>query len=246
MAARTPLLLEHALLVEQAVDVHQLPGFGDGEVSVQDGAAQLAAHLVAPMPGDRVLDACAAPGGKTCHLAELQPALGELVAVDVSAARLRKVADNLQRLQLQAELIAADAAQPQAWWDGRPFDRILLDVPCSATGVIRRHPDIKLLRRASDIGPLVERQSQLLDKLWHCLKPGGRLVYASCSALQAETSGVIAAFLQRCPQAVDVTAVLLGKLCAGHRVCARGGCAIAAGTLSMDGFYYACLEKTKG
>jgi 16S rRNA (cytosine967-C5)-methyltransferase len=198
------------------------------------------------MPGDRVLDACAAPGGKTCHLAELQPALGELVAVDVSAARLRKVADNLQRLQLQAELIAADATQLQAWWDGRPFDRILLDVPCSATGVIRRHPDIKLLRLASDIGPLVERQSQLLDKLWHCLKPGGRLVYASCSALQAETSGVIAGFLQRCTQAVDVTAAVLGKLCAGHRVCARGGCAIAAGTLSMDGFYYACLEKTKG
>jgi 16S rRNA (cytosine967-C5)-methyltransferase len=237
---------DHALLLEHAVDVHELPGFADGLVSVQDGAAQLAAHLVAPAPGDRVLDACAAPGGKTCHLAELQPELRQLLAVDVSAARLRKVTDNLERLRLTAELLAADAAEPQAWWDGEPFDRILLDVPCSATGVIRRHPDIKLLRRASDIAPLVERQSRLLDKLWHCLKPGGRLVYASCSALQAETSGVIAAFQERCTQAEDVTAALLGKLCGGEQVARSGGCAIAAGTLSMDGFYYACLEKTKG
>jgi 16S rRNA (cytosine967-C5)-methyltransferase len=245
MKVRPALDLEHALLLEQAVDVHELPGFGDGLVSVQDGAAQLAAHLVAPAPGERVLDACAAPGGKTCHLAELQPALAELVAIDVSSQRLRKVADNLQRLNLHAELIAADAADLSAWWDGKPFDRILLDVPCSATGVIRRHPDIKLLRRASDIAPLVERQRQLLAKLWQCLKPGGRLVYASCSALQVETSGVIAAFLET-GASVDLTPELLGKLCPGQRVYPHGGCGIAAGTLSMDGFYYACLEKTKG
>jgi 16S rRNA (cytosine967-C5)-methyltransferase len=242
----TGLALEQALLLEQPVDVHELPGFGDGLVSVQDGAAQLAAHLLAPAPGERVLDACAAPGGKTCHLAELQPELAELVAVDVSQERLHKVADNLRRLNLQAQLICSDAGELAAWWDGKLFDRILLDVPCSATGVIRRHPDIKLLRRASDIAPLVERQRQLLDKLWHCLKPGGRLVYSSCSALQAETSGVIAAFVARCTHAVDATATLIGKLCTGQQVCAQGGCAIAAGTLSMDGFYYACLEKTKG
>lgn len=237
---------DRTLLLERAVDVHGLPGFADGLVSVQDGAAQLAAHLVAPAPGDRVLDACAAPGGKTCHLAELQPELRGLLAIDVSSVRLRKVADNLERLRLSAELLAADAAEPQAWWDGEPFDRILLDVPCSATGVIRRHPDIKLLRRASDIAPLVERQSHMLDKLWQCLKPGGRLVYASCSALQPETSGVIAAFLERCTQAADVTAALLGKLYGGEQVFRSRGRAIAAGTLSMDGFYYACLEKTKG
>lgn len=238
---------DHALLLEQAVDVYELPGFADGLVSVQDAAAQLAAHLLAPAPGERVLDACAAPGGKTCHLAELQPRLAELVAIDVAPERLRKVTDNLQRLDLKAQVIAADAAEPSAWWDGRLFDRILLDVPCSATGVIRRHPDIKLLRRATDIPALVERQRQLLDKLWPCLKPGGRLLYASCSALRAETSGVITAFRERCGQtADDVTPVLLGKLYADELVCHGGGCAIAAGTRSMDGFYYACLEKTKG
>jgi 16S rRNA (cytosine967-C5)-methyltransferase len=156
------------------------------------------------------------------------------------------VADNLTRLNLQAQLIAADAAQLDAWWDGRLFDRILLDVPCSATGVIRRHPDIKLLRRASDIAPLVDRQSQLLDRLWNCLKPGGHLVYASCSALQAETRGVIQGFLARCAPAADVTAALLSKLYPDQQVCAQRGWAIAAGTLSMDGFYYACLQKTKG
>jgi 16S rRNA (cytosine967-C5)-methyltransferase len=237
---------DHALLLERAVDVHELPGFADGLVSVQDAAAQLAAHLVGAEPGERVLDACAAPGGKVCHMAELQPDLAELVAIDVSSVRLRKVTDNLQRLGLQARLLCADAGQLAGWWDGTPFDRILLDVPCSATGVIRRHPDIKLLRRASDIAPLVERQGQLLDKLWSCLRPGGRLVFASCSALRAETSGVIKAFLERCAPASDVTAALFGKLGMSQQVCERAGCAIAAGTLSMDGFYYACLEKTKG
>lgn len=237
---------DHALLLEHPVDVYELPGFAAGLVSVQDAAAQLAGHLMDPAPGDRVLDACAAPGGKTCHMAELQPELGELIAVDVAPERLRRAADNLRRLDLKAQLLSADAGQLHEWWDGRPFDRILLDVPCSATGVIRRHPDIKLLRRASDIPALVERQRQLLDKLWACLRPGGRLVYASCSALSEETSGVIAGFLERCAQAHDVTAGLLGKLCTGHLVCEWGGCSIAAGTLSMDGFYYACLEKTKG
>ena len=175
--------------LEQAVDVGELPGFSAGLVSIQDAAAQLGAQLVAPHPGQRVLDACAAPGGKTCHLLELEPELGELVAVDVSRERLQRVEENLGRLGLEATLIAGDAAEPN-WWDGRPFDRILLDVPCSATGVIRRHPDIKLLRRPEDVPQLADRQLHLLSSAWKLLASGGELTYASCSALRAETIGI--------------------------------------------------------
>jgi 16S rRNA (cytosine967-C5)-methyltransferase len=229
------------LLLDKAVDVHQLPGFSEGWVSVQDAAAQLAAHLVAPRPKERILDACAAPGGKSCHLLELQPELGELVAVDVSAARLVRIEENLSRLGLRARLIAGDAADPAAWWDGKPFDRILLDVPCSATGVIRRHPDIKLLRRPEDIVTLAQRQGRLLWSMWPLLAPGGRLVYASCSALSAENSAVIAEFLGKQSQAREVTARLVAQL--GLPAAGGIGYAIAAGTAAMDGFYYACLEK---
>lgn len=236
---------EYALRLEKAVDVQELPGFREGLVSVQDAAAQLAAHLLAPMPGERVLDACAAPGGKTCHLLELQPAVSELVAVDVSKERLERVEQNLERLRLRATVIAADAADTRSWWDGRAFERILLDVPCSATGVIRRHPDIKLLRRADDIAALAERQMQLLSDTWPLLRTGGRLLYASCSVLKAETRAVVDAFLGRNSQARDVTADTLSSL--GIRVENAGaGHAIATGTAGMDGFYYACLEKIEG
>jgi 16S rRNA (cytosine967-C5)-methyltransferase len=221
---------DEALLLADAVDVADLPGFADGEVSVQDAAAQLGARLVAPEPGERVLDACAAPGGKTGHLLELQPELAELVAVDVSSERLTRIADNLQRLGMSATLAAGDAGEPSGWWDGKPFQRILLDVPCSATGVIRRHPDIKLLRRAEDIAALAARQLQLLRAVWTLLAPGGRLVYASCSALQAETAAVVEAFKATDAQARETTAAVR----------------IAAGTAGMDGFYYACLEKPEG
>jgi 16S rRNA (cytosine967-C5)-methyltransferase len=221
---------DEALLLADAVDVADLPGFSDGDVSVQDAAAQLGARLVAPEPGERILDACAAPGGKTGHLLELQPELAELVAVDVSSERLTRIADNLHRLGLSATLAAGDAADPAGWWDGRPFQRILLDVPCSATGVIRRHPDIKLLRRPADIAALAARQLQLLRAVWALLAPGGRLVYASCSALQAETVAVVEAFKATDAQARETTAAVR----------------IAAGTAGMDGFYYACLEKTEG
>lgn len=237
------------LLLAQAVDVHQLPGFSEGWVSVQDAAAQLAAHLMAPRGGERILDACCAPGGKTCHLLELQPELDELVAVDVSAARLQRVEENLQRLGLRATLEAGDASDPASWWDGRPFDRILLDVPCSATGVIRRHPDIKLLRRRQDIVTLAQRQGTLLDSMWPLLKSGGRLVYASCSALRAENEAVVAGFLWRESGASDVTAELIGQIGpSGLPVSSSGrkaaaGYPIAAGTAAMDGFYYACVEK---
>lgn len=221
---------DEALLLADAMDVAELPGFSEGEVSIQDAAAQLAARLLAPQPGERILDACAAPGGKTGHLLELQPELAELVAVDVSSERLTRVADNLRRLGLSATLVAADAGEPAGWWDGRPFERILLDVPCSATGVIRRHPDIKLLRRPDDIAALAAKQLELLKVLWALLAPGGWLVYASCSALRAETAAVVEAFRATGAQAREATPAVR----------------IAAGTAGMDGFYYACLEKTEG
>jgi 16S rRNA (cytosine967-C5)-methyltransferase len=218
---------DEALLLAEAMDVADLPGFAQGDVSIQDAAAQLGARLLEPRAGERVLDACAAPGGKTGHLLELQPELAQLVAVDVSSERLARVDDNLRRLGLSATLVAGDAGMPAEWWDGHPFERILLDVPCSATGVIRRHPDIKLLRRADDIAALATRQLQLLQAVWALLAPGGRLVYASCSALRAETSAVVEAFMAT-----------------GVRARERAGRRIAAGTAGMDGFYYACLEKT--
>jgi 16S rRNA (cytosine967-C5)-methyltransferase len=234
---------DECLLLQHAVNLTELPGFAEGQVSVQDAAAQLAARLVAPQPGERVLDACAAPGGKTCHLLELEPSMSEVVALDISAARLRRVEENLQRLGVRATLIEGDAAIPTAWWDGKPFDRILLDVPCSATGVIRRHPDIKLLRRPEDIAALALRQAQLLAQLWPLLAPGGRLVYASCSALRAENAAVVDSFLARYEEARDVTPAVLDEL--GMSASAETGYRIAAGTAGMDGFYYACLENVK-
>jgi 16S rRNA (cytosine967-C5)-methyltransferase len=238
-----------ALLLDKAMDVGDLPGFGEGLVSVQDGAAQCAAHLLDPQAGDRILDACAAPGGKTGHLLELAPELADLTAVDVSPERLARVTQNLQRLGLAARVLAGDAAEPSNWWDGQPFNRILLDVPCSATGVIRRHPDIKLLRRPEDIAALAVRQLQLLRSLWPLLLPGGRLLYASCSVLRAETTAVVSEFLADQPQASDVTqAVSESRLKSVASVEMNGpvtepGLRIAAGSAGMDGFYYAVLEK---
>jgi len=241
------LYADEALLLERAIDVRELPGFSEGLVSIQDAAAQLAARLLAPARGERVLDACAAPGGKTCHMLELQPELGELVAIDVAASRLTRVRENLARLTLQATLIEGDAEAPAQWWDGKVFNRILLDVPCSATGVIRRHPDIKLLRRSDDIEALARRQASLLENLWPLLAPGGRLVYASCSALRAENANVIEAFLDRHAEAHEVTGkALAAAALTGEAFAAQSeiGLPIAAGTAGMDGFYYACLEKT--
>lgn len=241
VAVAASLFGEEALQLEQAMDVHELPGFAAGEVSVQDAASQLAGRLVAPQAGERVLDACAAPGGKTGHLLELAPDLEELVAIDVSEERLRRVAENLDRLDLRATLLVADASEPQAWFDGRLFDRILIDAPCSGTGVIRRRPDIKLLRRADDIPALAARQSQLLRALWPLLAPGGRLVYASCSALRAETTAIVSEFLASHAQARDVTGAAVAA--SGQAGPGGGGLRIAAGTGGMDGFYYACVDK---
>ncbi len=226
-----------ALVLAEPVEPSALPGFAEGQVSVQDAAGQLAAPLLAVAPHMRVLDACAAPGGKTAHLLECAPNL-ELTALDQDAGRLAQVRDNLQRLGLSARLIAGDASQPAAWWDGQPYARILLDAPCSATGVIRRHPDIKLLRRESDIALLASRQSALLTALWPLLQSGGRLLYATCSVLRRENEQVIADFLAAHPDAVEqiITADW------GHTL--RHGRQILPGEAGMDGFYYAALAKS--
>ncbi|EZH79709.1 16S rRNA methyltransferase [Ectopseudomonas composti] len=221
----------------QPCDVTSLPGFKEGRVSVQDEAAQLAADLLELAPGQRVLDACAAPGGKTCHLLEVEPALGEVVAVDLEAKRLARVRENLERLRLEATLIAADGRDTGAWWDGRPFQRILLDAPCSATGVIRRHPDIKLTRKPEDIPALAQLQGELLDALWPTLAPGGILLYATCSVLPTENSETIAAFLARTSDAQEVAIAGEFGLQPAH------GRQLLPQLDGHDGFYYAKLFK---
>lgn len=221
----------------QACDVTLLPGFAEGHVSVQDEAAQLAAELLQLAPGQRVLDACAAPGGKTCHLLEAEPGLSEVVAVDLEAKRLLRVRDNLDRLRLDATLIAADGRDTAAWWDGKPFQRILLDAPCSATGVIRRHPDIKLTRKPDDIPALATLQGELLDALWPTLEVGGILLYATCSTLPTENTEVIEAFLARTPGAreLDILGPFGLKQPHGRQLLAQQD--------GHDGFYYAKLIK---
>jgi 16S rRNA (cytosine967-C5)-methyltransferase len=223
--------------LDHAHPVTLLPGFEAGHISVQDESAQLAAGLLDLRPGQRVLDACCAPGGKTCHILETESQLQEVVAVDLEEKRMERVQQNLQRLGLTATLKVADAVNLDSWWDGRPFDRILLDAPCSATGVIRRHPDIKLLRRPSDIDRLAELQGALLSKLWQTLAPGGLLLYATCSVFPDENEQVVEAFLKRTSDAehqpIDEkwgTSRLAGRQLFPE---ADGG----------DGFYYARLRK---
>lgn len=227
-----------AIMLEKPQAVEQLPGFEQGDVSVQDCAAQLAAELLDVQPGQRVLDICAAPGGKTAHILETQPQLQELLAVDVDAGRLQRVHENLHRLRLNAQLLAADAAHPETWWDGRPFQRILLDAPCSALGVIRRHPDIKLLRRPEDIAQLAALQRSILDAAWTLLAPGGRLLYATCSVLKQENENQIAAFLTRHADADEE------PIRAAWGIERPYGRQILPGNADdTDGFYYARLRK---
>jgi len=226
-----------ALVLERPQDVHELPGFLDGDISVQDAGAQMAADLLDLKPGQRVLDACAAPGGKSCHILEAEPELALLVSLDVDATRLERVKENLQRLGLSAELCQGDASAPVGSWAQQQYDRILLDVPCSATGVIRRHPDIKCLRRKEDIPNLVTLQSQILDAIWPLLAPGGKLLYCTCSLLPDENDVQMTQFLQRQPDAQEFPI----KVTWGHaRSCGRQ---ILPGEQTMDGFYYALLEK---
>ncbi|WP_415760971.1 16S rRNA (cytosine(967)-C(5))-methyltransferase RsmB [Pseudomonas sp. CP4] len=236
--AATPCVYSRdGIVLEAAADVRSLPGFAEGWISVQDEAAQLAADLLDLAPGQRVLDACCAPGGKTCHILEAEPALTGVVAVDLEAKRLVRVKENLERLGLDAELIAADGRDIDKWWDGKPFQRILLDAPCSATGVIRRHPDIKLTRQPDDIVALAQLQGELLDAMWKTLEVGGILLYATCSTLPTENTEVIAAFLERTPGAreLDLATAAGIKQPHGRQLLAQQG--------GHDGFYYAKLIK---
>jgi 16S rRNA (cytosine967-C5)-methyltransferase len=220
-------------------EVESLPGFSEGLVSVQDAAAQLAAPLLDPQPGERVLDACAAPGGKTLHLLQQQPGLRALVAVEVQAERLQRVRENLRRAALESkvELHAADVVQTAEWWDGGHFERILLDVPCTASGVIRRHPDIKWLRREQDVAALVEQQRKILAAVWPTLAPGGFLLYCTCSLLRQENERQIAWFLEQRPDALHVDIELPGGIACSY------GVQLPAGQNDMDGFFYAALRK---
>lgn len=225
-----------ALVLEHAADVFRLPGFEEGKVSVQDGAAQLAAHLIQLQPEQKVLDACAAPGGKTAHMLQTEPTI-KVDAVDISELRLERVEENLQRLNVAANLITSDISQPDEWWDGEQYDRILLDAPCSATGVIRRHPDIKSLRWDTDIADLAATQHDILDAIWRLLKPGGLLLYATCSILKAENEEQMLAFLQRTDNAEEI------KIEAGWGREQKVGRQILTGDEQMDGFYYALIKK---
>ena len=226
---------DDAILLTSPKDVLQLPGFVDGSASVQDGAAQWAATLLAPQANEQVLDACAAPGGKTCHTIECEPSIS-MVAVDFDAKRLERVQQNLDRLHLKAQVIHGDAADIDSWWQGDKFDRILLDAPCSATGVIRRHPDIKWLRKNTDIEELALLQQQIIDHCWKWLKPGGTMLYATCSILPQENSQQIEQFLQRTP---DATLVPIAQQSSAEDI----GWQILPGQNNMDGFYYARLVK---
>jgi len=224
-----------ALRLHEPLPVASLPGWSAGRVSVQDAAAQLAAELLDAHPGHRVLDACSAPGGKTAHLLERTEAL-QVLALDRDAARLARVAENLHRLKLQAALRVADAAQPASWWDGVPFDRILLDAPCSGTGVIRRHPDIKWLRREADLAAAARTQGRLLKALWPLLAPGGVLLYATCSILRAEGEAVARAFRASHADAEELRIETpWGEAREIGRRLAPGG--------AYDGFYYARFIK---
>ena len=221
-----------ALQLDKPVAVGKLPGFFDGLVSVQDAGAQQAAYLLDAHDGMRVLDACAAPGGKTAHI--LECAKVEMVAVDKDEQRLRRVEENLQRLELSARLMVGDAAQPEEWWDGKLFERILTDVPCSASGVVRRHPDIKWLRRSTDIAGFAAQQLAILQALWHLLAQDGKLLYATCSVFRQENEQVVAAFMAQQPDAQRLPVNLPGN---------------SEGQLlpneQHDGFFYALLRKTQ-
>jgi len=231
----TPLATECGIALAQPQPVDKLPGFTDGELSVQDQSAQYAALLLDPQPGEHLLDACAAPGGKACHLLEHAGGQAQLVAVEIDAGRAQRIHDNMQRIGLNAEIKIADALDTDAWWDGQAFDRILVDAPCSSTGVIRRHPDIKFLRRASDIEQLVAIQSRLLEALWPLLRQGGKLLYATCSILKRENEQQITTFLDRHADAKTLPLALHGDVDCRH------GVQLFPGT--GDGFYYCLLEK---
>jgi 16S rRNA (cytosine967-C5)-methyltransferase len=242
--ARAVQWLESGVSLDRPTSVERLPGFADGLVSVQDAGAQLAGPLLESRSGMRVLDACAAPGGKTGHILEQTGAGADVTAVDIDAARVERIRENLARLGRPAHLAVGDARDPASFWDGRPFDRILVDAPCSSTGVIRRHPDIKLLRRPGDLPALVAGQLAILAGAERMLAAGGRLVYCTCSVLPAENEGVVQRFLDGAPHMAVAKMPRAAELAPGARDRAAGVQLLPGTEAGTDGFYYACLEKT--
>jgi len=233
-----------AVTLTRPVPVERLPGFAEGLVSIQDAGAQLAAPLLGACPGMRVLDACAAPGGKTGHLLELLGEGADVTAVDVDAGRTERIAENLRRLRRSARLAVADVREPQSFWDGRPFERILLDAPCSSTGVIRRHPDIKLLRRASDSAALAAGQLAIARGAAGMLAPGGRLVYSTCSVLPEENEELVGRLLESGSDLIVAKMPRASSLAPGALDRPIGVQLLPGAEAGTDGFYYACLEKT--
>ncbi len=232
----TSSLAPSGLIITNPIKVNELPGFADGFVSVQDLAAQLAVQFLDLSSGMRVLDACAAPGGKTCHILESATNLQSCLAIDISEKRTKKIHENLKRLNLNAEIKVCDCLELEKWWDGEYFDRILLDAPCSATGVIRRNPDIKLLRTADEILTIVKLQKQLLTKLWSVLKPGGKLIYTTCSVLPEENTKQIEDFLKT---HADCKYIEMPS----YKSKTNNGLQILTGENNMDGFFYSVLMK---
>ena len=228
---------DDGITLAHARDITELPGFERGWLSVQDEAAQLSAQLLELAPGQRVLDSCSAPGGKTCHILEREPALAALHALDSDASRLERVEQNLTRLGLEATTAVADASATGSWWDGQQFNRILLDAPCSASGVIRRHPDIKLLRRPADIDKLALLQQKMLLALWPTLAEGGLLLYATCSVLRDENDRQLAAFL------AAQTNASCEPIEATWGIATEFGRQLLPQANGHDGFYYAKLRK---
>lgn len=233
---------EQAVRLSEPWAIDDLPGFAAGDVSVQDAAAQLAAPWLLAGGGTRILDACAAPGGKSGHLLELLGPKATLTAIDSDPERVFRISETLARLGLRATVLTADASKPNEWWDSEPFDRILLDAPCSASGVIRRHPDIKHLRRLSDIARLADAQNALLEASWGLLAPAGKLLYVTCSVLSQENNGVVARFMERHADA-QVNNVLQNNNIHDLMSPRPHGYQILPGTRGLDGFYFACLQK---
>ncbi len=229
-------IVDTAIILDNPTDVVNLPGFDSGSASVQDIGAQLAAKLLKPKPGELLLDACAAPGGKTGHLLECVKEV-ELIAIDSEPDRCKLIEDNLQRLHLRTKVISADASKPNDWWNGRLFDAILADVPCSALGVIRRHPDIKVLRKMEDIKALQRIQLSIICALWPLLKPGGRMLYCTCSVLKDENDRQIERFLSTHKDAESI------NIKAKWGVPQTNGRQLLSGMHHVDGFYYALLHK---
>ena len=238
IAAKEGELSRQSLYLEQPRPIFEVPGFSEGLVSVQDEASQLVPDLLQLETGQRVLDACAAPGGKTCHLLESECSLTELVAVDIGEQRINRISENLQRLDLDASVHCADILDLAKWWNEKLFDRILLDAPCSATGVIRRHPDIKILRSADEVQRLVDLQRQILMSLWSCLKPNGLLLYTTCSLLPQENDSQIQSFLAT----VD-NAKYEGIAADWGVECRYGRQLLTGADNGPDGFFYSLLRK---